>query len=119
MGFFGGAQVDEDDDPGAYSHMIAHSDLPEGYEPGFFFILELGVFLVLDNYISINFNGRRKHGGTAPLGPAGQRLIKWAYRFVVIAYPPRRIVNGTGRLSLGALPNNDAFLLPPEAINSG
>ncbi|KAJ7444114.1 hypothetical protein B0H11DRAFT_1747702 [Mycena galericulata] len=108
MGFFGGAHTDDNDSPGAYSHMTCNSDLPDGYDPGFFFILQLGVFVVLKKYQSVNFNGRRRHGGTPPIGIFGEKLSAWAYRFVIIAYPPQRIVSGTGRLSLAALPNNEA-----------
>ncbi|KAF8160474.1 hypothetical protein K438DRAFT_1619251 [Mycena galopus ATCC 62051] len=114
MGFFGGAHTDDADNCGSYSNMTCNSDIPKGYEPGFFFLFQLGVFVVLDKHLSVNFNGRRRHGGTPPIAPNGVRLCAWAYRFVVIAYPPRKIMNGSGRLSFAALPNQQAFLLPPE-----
>jgi hypothetical protein len=72
IGFFGGAHADMHNDVGHYSHMGANSDLPENlppdqeYTPGFFFILELGVFILLDRHTSINFSGLRRHG-TPPL----------------------------------------------------
>ncbi|KAJ7182537.1 hypothetical protein C8R43DRAFT_1116175 [Mycena crocata] len=133
MGFFGGAHFDMKDHPGHFSHMSANSDLPaddevpEGqeYTPGFFFIPELGVFIVLDRHTSINFSGLRRHGGTPPLcspntfngKPA--KLYKFAYRFVLIFYPPTRMMDGTARLTLGALPHNEAFILPPEMLHAG
>ncbi|KAJ7237551.1 hypothetical protein B0H12DRAFT_958244, partial [Mycena haematopus] len=110
MGFYGGAHTDRKDSAGHYSHMSANSDLPEGYTPGFFFILELGVFIQLDSHASINFSGLRRHGGTPPLcsSAPGAKLYKFAYRFVLIFYPPTRMVNGTARWTLGAMPNNEA-----------
>ncbi|KAJ7470041.1 hypothetical protein B0H11DRAFT_2237846 [Mycena galericulata] len=133
MGFYGGAHTDGKDGVGHFSHMSANSDLPDDdevpegqeYTPGFFFILELGVFIVLDRHASINFSGLRRHGGTPPLcspnlfrgKPA--KLYKFAYRFVVIFYPPTRMMDGTARLTLGAMPHNEAFILPPEMLHAG
>ncbi|KAJ6452986.1 hypothetical protein C8R45DRAFT_1112769 [Mycena sanguinolenta] len=42
-----------------------------------------------------------------------------AYRWVVISYPPRRTVNGTARVTLAALPNNEALIIPPEVLHTG
>ncbi|KAJ7198330.1 hypothetical protein GGX14DRAFT_666597, partial [Mycena pura] len=127
MGFFGRAHTDDNDDPAHFSHMSANSDLPEGagYTPGYFFILQLGVFIVLDRHTSINFSGLRRHGGTPPLCPptadGSERppLYKFAVRFVIIHYPPRRMMNGTARWSLAAMPNNRAFIFPPEVLHAG
>jgi hypothetical protein len=131
MGFFGGAHTDDHDEVAHYSHMSANSDLPEDlpeeeeYTPGFFFILELGVFILLDRHTSINFSGLRRHGGTPPLcspNPVNgkpAKLYKFAYRFVLIFYPPTRMLNGTARWTLGALPNNEAFIFPPEMLHAG
>ncbi|KAJ7226513.1 hypothetical protein B0H12DRAFT_1328701 [Mycena haematopus] len=121
MGFYGGAHTDRKDSAGHYSHMSVNSDLPEGYTPGFFFILELGVFIQLDSHASINFSGLRRHGGTPPLcsSAPGAKLYKFAYRFVLIFYPPTRMVNGTARWTLGAMPNNEVFIFPPEMLHAG
>ncbi|KAJ7681807.1 hypothetical protein B0H14DRAFT_3535517 [Mycena olivaceomarginata] len=123
MGFFGAAHVDRKDGHGHFSHMSANSDLPEGsdYTPGFFFILQLGVFILLDRHTSINFSGLRRHGGTPPLCGTGRhaKLHKFAYRFVIIFYPPSRMMDGTARYTLGAMPNNEAFIFPPEMLHAG
>ncbi|KAJ7133867.1 hypothetical protein C8R43DRAFT_852521, partial [Mycena crocata] len=100
LGFFGGAHEDRKDAQGWYSNMTCNHDVPESYEEGMFFILQLGVFIVLKKYSSINFFGHRRHGGTPPLSPEGVPLYKWAIRFVVISYPPRRMVSGTARVTL-------------------
>ncbi|KAJ6542394.1 hypothetical protein B0H10DRAFT_1948013 [Mycena sp. CBHHK59/15] len=118
LGFFGGTHIDRHDAAGYYSNMTCNHDIPDDYEPGMFFILQLGVFVVLNQYCSINFFGQRQHGGTPPLCPLGRPLYKYAYRFVVISYPPRRQVNGTARVILAALPNNEALILPPEILHT-
>jgi hypothetical protein len=66
LGFFGGAHTDDGDSVGGTTSMTAHSDLPSDYHPGRFFLLELGIFVVLDNYTCINFLGLRYYGGTPP-----------------------------------------------------
>jgi hypothetical protein len=38
---------------------------------------------------------------------------------VLIFYPPTRMLNGTARWTLGALPNNEAFIFPPEMLHAG
>ncbi|KAJ7636688.1 hypothetical protein FB45DRAFT_864696 [Roridomyces roridus] len=132
LGFFGGAHCDFYDQPGFFSHMSASSDLPDyddeaPYEPGFFFIMQLGVFITLDKHTSINFSGLRRHGGTPPLCPhTGENLTNTvqhtklnARRFVIIFYPPTRMIDGTARWSLAAMPNGEPFLFPPEAIHIG
>ncbi|KAJ6623732.1 hypothetical protein B0H10DRAFT_1943799 [Mycena sp. CBHHK59/15] len=62
LGFFGAAHVDKHDGAGYYSNMTCDHDIPENYEPGMFFILKLGVFIVLRKYSSMNFFGLRRHG---------------------------------------------------------
>ncbi|KAJ6576001.1 hypothetical protein DFH09DRAFT_1078357 [Mycena vulgaris] len=119
LDFFGGAHIDRKDAPALYSNMTCNHDIPDDYEPGMFFILQLGVFIELKQYSSINFFGQRRHGGTPPLSPLGTPLYKFAYRFVVIYYPPNRMVNGTARVTLAALPNNEALIIPPEILHTG
>ncbi|KAJ6471549.1 hypothetical protein C8R45DRAFT_1104516 [Mycena sanguinolenta] len=119
LGFFGGAHIDRGDAKGFYSNITCNHDIPDSYDPGMFFILQLGVFIRLKRYSSINFFGHRQHGSTPPLCPTGQVLFRHAYRFVVISYPPRRTVDGTARVTLAALPNNAALIMPPEILHTG
>ncbi|KAJ7179711.1 hypothetical protein C8R46DRAFT_1029153 [Mycena filopes] len=119
LGFFGGAHVDRNDAEAWYTNMTCNHDIPDNYDPGMFFILQLGVFVRLKRYSSINFFGHRKHGGTPPLCPDGVTPVKWGYRFVVVSYPPRRTVNGTSRVVLAALPHNQSLVLPPEVLHIG
>ncbi|KAJ7842991.1 hypothetical protein B0H14DRAFT_2586035 [Mycena olivaceomarginata] len=117
LGYFGGAHADKKDAKAWYSNMTCNHDIPEDYDPGMFFILQLGVFIRLKCYSSMNFFGHRQHGGTPPLSPNGAPA-KWAYRWVVIMYPPQRMVNGTARVTLAALPNNEALIMPPEVLHT-
>lgn len=131
LGFFGGEHRDEKDSPAHYSNMTAISDLPSGYDPGRFFILYPGIFVTLNNFVSINFCGLRMHGGTSPIAPhdANPAEFEWANRFVVISYPPVGHTDGNQRYALGSLPVDDrkhafaalpkdhVFFIPPEMTN--
>ncbi|KAJ7718898.1 hypothetical protein B0H16DRAFT_1897435 [Mycena metata] len=119
LGYFGGAHTDENDAEAYLSNMVCNHDIPATYEPGMFFLLQLGVFVRLSQYRSINFFGHRRHGGTPPLCPEGAQLVKWGYHWVAITYPPRTTVNGTSRVTLAALPNNGALIMPPEILHTG
>ena len=120
IGPFGDAHRDKKDSPAHYTHMTAMSDLPNGYDPGRFFILYPGVFISLDNYSCINFSGLRFHGSTPPRAPAGAdpSELLWATRFCLIHYPPRGQTSGNMRYALGALPDHSIFFIPPEMTNA-
>lgn len=96
MEFLGGYHLDTNDGEGGMTFMVPLSDLPEdaGWEPGWFHLLALGVFIVLDPLTLIYFTGRQMHEGTAPLAPSNTIPQKWACRLVVVAYPSGRIQRG-------------------------
>jgi len=60
---------------------MTHSDTPEDYHPGRFHPLELGVYVVRENIVCINFTGLWYHGGTPPMCAKGDP-IHWAYRIL-------------------------------------
>ena len=99
--------------------MISVSDLPEGYDPGRFFILYPGVF-ALNNFTTLHFSGLRVHGGTAPVAPPNADINEFnaATRFNIIHYPPRGQTMGNQRYALGGLPNNTTFFIPPEMFSA-
>ncbi|KAG6835212.1 hypothetical protein H0H93_003887 [Arthromyces matolae] len=103
MSVFGGEHFDRYDNAGYFTNMHVLSDLPETYDPGRFFILYCGVL--------------HQHGGTAPTAPPGEEPSPDAFRFVVVSYPPMGMTSGTTRYSLGAMPGDKEFVLPPEMIN--
>lgn len=108
MGEFGDAHTDNNDSAASYSVMTVLSDLPakDGWEPGRFHILPLGVYVTLTPFLLVYFSGRLRHGGTAPVQPPedDEPLPEWAYRLVMIGYPSRRIIEGNVRHALAALP---------------
>ena len=112
LGFFGGAHTDDGD---STTCMMAHSDLPSGYHPGCFFLLELGIFVVLDNYTCINFSGLRYHGGTPPTCRGIPK--KWAYRFILIWYPNNMMLNGGSLHTFAVLPHGYLFSIRPEMMS--
>ncbi|RDB29331.1 hypothetical protein Hypma_015020 [Hypsizygus marmoreus] len=117
LGFYGKIHRDKLDHCAYFTHMVVHSDLPQDYDPGRFFIYGLGLYVVLENYTCINFSGLRKHGGQAPTAPRNEAPKPWAYRFVVISYPPEMMMNGQAHSVLAALPNKKVFRLVREISN--
>jgi hypothetical protein len=114
MGFFGGVHNDKRDAPAEYSAMIANSDVPEDYDKGCFHLLEIGCHIYLDTLVIAHFSGLRIHGGTPPTAPDGVQPVPWAYRWIVILYPSRSMVEGEGLQALAAMPDHSPFTLRPE-----
>lgn len=99
--------------------MLSHSDIPEDYDPGRFFLYALGIYIVMENFVCVNFSGHHMHGGQPPTAPRGEAPLSWAYRFVVISYPPEKMTNGSsqmvlGTIPLGVLPKERTFQLSKE-----
>lgn len=112
MGFFGGPHYDEHDSPVHLTNMLVNSQLPPGYDPGYFFLLGLGVYIRLENYTGFNFQGNRRHGGSGPFPPKGVTPDSSAYRFTMISYPPESMVSSSSRMRMGASSSGATFLTP-------
>ncbi|RDB25403.1 hypothetical protein Hypma_008134 [Hypsizygus marmoreus] len=117
LGIFGGKHRDNGDHGAYFTNMLAHSDLPPGYDPGHFFIFGLGVYVVLDNFTCVNFSGLRMHGGQPPTAPLGEEPLDWAYRFVVISYPLEKMSSGDAHVVLAALPKDSTYDIFTEMIH--
>ncbi|KAJ3553559.1 hypothetical protein NM688_g3547 [Phlebia brevispora] len=107
MHIFGDSHTDKHDAVTGLSSMTVLSDLPD--LPG----QELGCFHFLA--------GRLPHRGTAPLAAPGSEAAPWAYRCVLIGYPPRTIMEGNIRHTLAALPHRaEPLYISPEmtGVNS-
>lgn len=117
LGFFGGAHTDRGDSAGGTTCMMAHSDIPEDYHPGRFHLIELGVYVVLEELVCINFTGLRYHGGTPPTCPDGIP-VHWAYRFILIFYPNNRMLDGASLHAFASLPHGGLFSIRPEMMNA-
>ena len=117
MGLFGGPHYDKHDGSHSLSCMVTASNLPDepGWDYGRFHLLGIGVYVVLEPFTAIYFSGRLYHGGTAPLSPEGVDPPPWAYRMVIIGYPPRQIILGKARHAFAALPfSNQTLYISPE-----
>ncbi|KAI0057139.1 hypothetical protein BV25DRAFT_1920359, partial [Artomyces pyxidatus] len=118
LGFFGGDHVDSNDSSAGLSNMFAHAHLPANYDPGLFHLLELGVFVRLDGFKLMSFNGLRRHGGTVPRAPIGEATVApWAYRCVLVCYPSSAVVEDHGISALASLRPSDQF--KPKTARSG
>jgi hypothetical protein len=111
--FFGEAHADKGDDINALSIAIVGSDLPDNYYPGRFGLLSLGLYWQLQPQLGFMFSGLGYHGGTAPLA-LGEDIEDWATRMLIIGYTPARMVNGSSKWALAALPQGQVLYLTPE-----
>ncbi|KAI0744320.1 hypothetical protein C8Q80DRAFT_1272880 [Daedaleopsis nitida] len=117
LGNFGGKHLDHNDSEGGYTSMITYSDLAEDDDPGYFIVLDLGIAVLLEGLVVINFCGLRWHGGYPPTAAPGKKPKCWAYRFTIVCYPPHSMLNGSAVLSFAALPGKKFFWMPPEFID--
>lgn len=117
MKSFGVTHRDAYDFGAALSSMTTMSDIPddEDQEPGRFHFLAHGFYVTLEPWKIVFFSGLLPHGGTAPLAGPGKTAPHWAYRALLIGYPPKYIMSGDVRHSLAALPNQSHPLyITPE-----
>lgn len=113
MGSFGEAHFDDGDSAGHYTNMITNSQIPSNYDPGYFHLLAFGVYVRLNKYNGFNFQGIRKHGGSGPFAPCGEKPDPRACRFAMVSYPPAGMMNPrTTRYKLAVNPNGPVFLSP-------
>ncbi|KAJ3538211.1 hypothetical protein NMY22_g5264 [Coprinellus aureogranulatus] len=126
LGDFGRPHYDPLDSPDHLTTMFSNPDLPRNYNPGFFHILQLGVFIALRKYVGITFSGRRRHVGTSPTPPKGTPSVSSAYRFTSVHYPQAAALDGSSSFTLASLPgkpsgsqarNGDALYITPEMTN--
>ncbi len=115
MGHFGGSHTDGHDCRLSLSCATTLSDIPDGWEPGRLHLLGLGMFVSLNLGDQFFFSGLLQHGGTSPLAPDNEEIPDWAYRTLIIAYPPTSFVIGNVRHAFAALPSSrDLFHITPE-----
>lgn len=86
LGNAGEAHTDKRDDPEKFTAMLAMGDI-DTLHPGFFFLLELGVYIYMANYRVVHFSGLQRHGGSPPRARRGEDVPAWATRMTVIWYP--------------------------------
>ena len=112
------------------------NDLAPGESPGMFMVGELGVAIgkhscsvsqILqviiclsieqDGLVTSAFSGLRFHGGFPPTAPKDTAPEPWSYRFVIVCYPPRHILNSSARFGFGALPDGNLFTMWREMMD--
>lgn len=71
----------------------------------------------LEGFVTVCFSGLRQHGGYPPMDYSGKEPEPWSYRFVVVCYPPKQMLDGDNSLALGALPKDKMYHMPPEMIH--
>ncbi|KAI0753010.1 hypothetical protein C8Q80DRAFT_1267456 [Daedaleopsis nitida] len=87
FGNFGGKHLNHNDSERGYTSMITYTDVDVDEDPGVFIVGNLGVAIVLDNFIVINF---------------------------FVCYPPQPMLDASTRLGFAVLPGNHLFVMPPE-----
>ena len=122
--------------------MISMTDIASTESPGYFILQEIGAavgqsmnrtvnervcthFHLIVSYVELDgggeplplcFSGLRFHGGFPPTAAPGDEPNPWSYRVAVVCYPPRRMLDGTGRIALSTFPDGELMTLPPEMV---
>lgn len=117
MGSFGDSHGDRGDCQGFFTSMISNSDLPKGYDPGRFFCLFLGVYVVLHKHSTFTFSGRQAHGATPPTSPTGEQPLPHALRSTLVFYPPASMLLGEAKYVFGSAEGRDPIYMTPEITN--
>ncbi len=135
MGGFGGKHIDNKDCPAAVTSMICYrrpiphrsSWLLHGGRSRFSYRYVQHLLIgktsthfcnvELRGLIVICFCGLHFHGGFPPTTYPGKKPKPWSYRFVVVCYPPRAIMDSQAILSFSALPGAKFLYSPPEFID--
>jgi hypothetical protein len=102
---FGGAHFDGFDHPVILSFMFCHPILPEGWHPGYFFLLEFGIAVQLDPGVCFVFSGRRKHGASDPFPlPGYEKSEEIGWRFNGVFFASKPAINGRAVYALASKP---------------
>lgn len=95
LGAAGKSHCDMHDHGPSLSTMFNFGNV-HGLHPGHFFLLELGVFVKLENYTLLAFSGLQTHGGSPPRPISlDSPFPAQAIRLTFIAYPNKGVMEGT------------------------
>ncbi|KAJ2919614.1 hypothetical protein MD484_g790, partial [Candolleomyces efflorescens] len=98
LGQFGSAHIDSNDHPAYLTVMLALPQLSTHRHPGYFHLLQLGVYTSLSLYRGVVFSGRRKHGATPPTAISnGTYARENEFRISLVFYPTQHCVDGSSR----------------------
>lgn len=118
---FGGAHIDQHDSPGHFTNMVALSDLPDGCDPGRFYIPYPGVFCTLHNFVSVNFSGLRVHGGSPPIAAEGTTVfeLRWGTRCTIVSYAKTGPTTTEHKVPIVQLESDSVLSITPEMMRPG
>jgi hypothetical protein len=116
LGDFGGKHTDENDSESGFTSTIVGSHTKTGYDPGYFFLFELGVYIQLEYGLAIYFSGLLYHCGTPSSTIDGSDPDDDAVRLTIILYPTTPILEGGELLDFAAIPGTrtQTFRVPKE-----
>jgi len=108
LGTAGDAHIDSHDDKYSMTVIIPFGHLP-GCHPGLFFLMEIGIYFVMDNYTAVVFSGLRMHGGNSPRPCILHNWEEFLTRLVYIAYANVGLAQRENVLSLAGQPKGGAI----------
>src|ERR1700679_4153844 len=94
ISIFGGEHIDGGDHEGTFTCAGVYSHLSANCDPGYFFLLDIMIYIRLDTGLGICFSGLRGHGGTGAVCLQGSPR-PYDYRVIVVGYPVRDLIEGT------------------------
>lgn len=116
LGKAGCPHYDAHDCPQGYTCMFACSNFDKyNVHPGFFFFLEMGLFVKMVNFTLVFFSGLHFHGGSPPRAAPGENVPADASRVVVVHYPNDPLLNGTVPTVLGLSGSGSRVEILPSA----
>jgi len=118
LGSFGGTHIDAKDSAGGVTAMTNLSKLPTFMHGGFFYLLEIGVYWVLEEFMTVLFCGLRFHCGSEPTYPdhSADLVPHWATRLTLVCYASSSILDGGSIMSFAAHPKHRVLTIGPEMM---
>ena len=114
QGAFGIKHVDKNDSPLGFTNLVAASDLHGEEDPGRFFLVGFGIYIVLEGICSFGFSGRHAHGGFPPTAKPGKPPDSHSVRLVLVAYPPKAQFNARAKFKFAHTPDGGELNLCRE-----
>lgn len=119
LGGAGMIHYDGRDSPMCMTAMLPNGRL-DGLHPGLFFIMDLGVYIELENYSVTIFSGLMYHGGSPPrpyFHDPSVDLTKFV-RLTYIAYADRKVKMGERAIRLAPAARNGCVEVDPSYVPS-
>ncbi|KZT23617.1 hypothetical protein NEOLEDRAFT_1149143 [Neolentinus lepideus HHB14362 ss-1] len=117
LGRAGDAHPDNHDQIGSFTQILVLSKTPAEYTPAYFFLIEFGLFTVMEYGTTIAFSGLRLHSRIPSIAPSSvQQIPSDIYSIVAVLYQTSMLANIQDcRVPLCTHPTAGTLTLPPEA----